>query len=28
MDVSYSMIAEDLKPNRLTVAKDVIKDFL
>jgi len=28
MDISYSMIAEDLKPNRLTVAKDVILDFL
>ncbi len=28
LDVSYSMIAEDLKPNRLEVAKDVIKWFL
>lgn len=27
-DVSYSMIAEDLKPNRLEVAKDVISGFL
>lgn len=28
LDISYSMIAEDLKPNRLEVAKDVISDFL
>ena len=28
LDVSYSMIAEDLKPNRLEVAKDVIIQFL
>lgn len=28
LDVSYSMIAEDLKPNRLEVAKDVISWFL
>lgn len=28
LDVSYSMKAEDLKPNRLTVAKDVILNFL
>ncbi|MFK7780638.1 MAG: VWA domain-containing protein [Candidatus Gracilibacteria bacterium] len=28
LDVSYSMIAEDLKPNRLEVAKLVISDFL
>lgn len=28
MDVSYSMIAEDLSPNRLSVAKDVIFNFL
>lgn len=28
LDVSYSMIATDLKPNRLEVAKDVIVNFL
>ncbi len=28
LDVSYSMTAEDLKPNRLEVAKDVISGFL
>ena len=28
LDVSYSMIAEDLKPNRLEVAKNVINQFL
>ena len=28
LDVSYSMMAEDLKPNRLEVAKDVIEKFL
>ena len=28
LDISYSMIAEDLKPNRLEVAKNVIKKFL
>ena len=28
LDVSYSMIAEDLSPNRLEVAKDVIGNFL
>lgn len=27
-DVSYSMLAEDLKPNRLEVAKDVIINFI
>ena len=26
-DLSYSMIAEDLKPNRLEVAKDVVASF-
>ena len=28
LDVSYSMIAEDLIPNRLEVAKSIIKEFL
>lgn len=28
LDVSYSMNADDLKPNRLEVAKDVIKNYL
>ena len=28
LDVSYSMNAEDLKPNRLEVAKDVIKNYI
>lgn len=28
MDVSLSMLAKDFKPNRLEVAKDVIKDFI
>lgn len=28
LDVSYSMMAEDLKPNRLEVAKSVINDFI
>jgi len=28
LDVSYSMIAEDLKPNRLEVAKDVLEEFM
>jgi len=28
LDVSYSMIAEDMEPNRLQVAKDVINGFL
>lgn len=28
LDISYSMLAEDLSPNRLQVAKDVISDFL
>lgn len=28
MDVSYSMLAEDVRPNRLTVAKDVAMEFI
>ena len=28
LDLSYSMVAEDLKPNRLEVAKNVIVDFI
>ncbi len=28
MDVSLSMLAKDFKPNRLEVAKDVLKDFI
>lgn len=28
LDVSYSMIAQDLEPNRLDVAKDVISNFV
>lgn len=28
LDISYSMLASDLKPNRLEVAKGVIKEFL
>ncbi len=28
LDLSYSMLAEDMKPNRITVAKEVINNFL
>jgi Ca-activated chloride channel family protein len=28
LDVSYSMIAEDLQPNRLQAAKQIINNFL
>jgi Ca-activated chloride channel family protein len=26
-DLSYSMLAEDIKPNRLEIAKQVVSDF-
>jgi Ca-activated chloride channel homolog len=28
LDVSYSMLASDLKPNRLEVSKDIISKFI
>ena len=28
MDISYSMLAEDVRPNRLSVAKDVAEEFI
>src|SRR5207253_238224 len=28
LDISLSMLAKDFKPNRLEVAKDVLKDFI